>query len=359
MRFTRIASTVRTLLHASTLLLLMFAIDAFAQAPSYVAVDLGALRGGSARIHSINAAGQAVGGSGHVYGADVHAFIAGRSTKIRDLGVLPGGDYSEAFSINNAGQVVGTSNTSDNAHAFLWTSAAGLHDLGTLPGATSSQAYGINGNGVIVGASGTQAVRWSNGSIQALPSIAGSDWSEAHAINTSGQIVGFSNNSSDGQRAVLWSNGAIQTLGALPGDTASRANFINDTGMVVGASEGSGGVRAFVWTANAGIQSLGPLGGGNYSEAFGLNNAGQIVGQAGSSLGTHAFLWTASSGMVDLNDVVTGPANLVLTGAFAINDQGFIVAFGQIEPGNNPHQEMQGDVHVHHAGTRAFLLVPH
>jgi probable HAF family extracellular repeat protein len=354
MRSPRMPLIFRTLLLAS---LLFAAATILAQAPSYVAVDLGALRVGSARIHGINAAGQTVGGSGQVYGADRRAFIAGQGAKIRDLGVLPGGDVSEAFSINNASQVVGTSNTATSMRAFLWTAAAGLRDLGTLPGANSSQAYGINSNGQIVGASGTHATLWTNASVQALPSLPGSDWSEAHAINTAGQIVGFSNNSTDGQRAVLWNNGAIQNLGALPGDSASRANFINDSGTVVGASENSTGSRAFVWTAAGGIKSLGAD--GTYSEAFGLNNNGQVVGQTGNSLGTHAFIWSVSTGMLDLNDIVTGPANLVLTGAFAINDRGLIVAFGIIDPAANPHTETRGDVHLHNSGTRAFLLVPH
>ena len=48
------------------------------------------------------------------------------------------GVYSEAFDINNAGQVVGEVASSLGTRAFLWTSEAGLIDLNTkvtnLPG---------------------------------------------------------------------------------------------------------------------------------------------------------------------------------------------------------------------------------
>ncbi|HZD95791.1 MAG TPA: hypothetical protein VE133_16135, partial [Candidatus Sulfotelmatobacter sp.] len=93
---------------------------------------MGTLRPGSARVHDVNAAGQAVGGSGHPHGADTHAFFWEKRGGIRDLGILPGGDYSAAFGINDSATVVGSSNTSTNMHAFTWTAATGLHDLGTL-----------------------------------------------------------------------------------------------------------------------------------------------------------------------------------------------------------------------------------
>ena len=42
---------------------------------------------------------------------------------------LPGGDYSRALGINDAGQVVGTSASFSGARAFLWTAAEGMQDL--------------------------------------------------------------------------------------------------------------------------------------------------------------------------------------------------------------------------------------
>jgi probable HAF family extracellular repeat protein len=325
------------------------------RAQTYTVIDLGTLHAGSARIHGINESGQAVGASGHPHGADTHAFFWQKQGGIRDLGTLPGGDYSSAFAINDSGIVVGTSNTSTSMHAFSWTTTQGLSDLGTLPGANASSALAINNPGQIAGSSGGHAALWSGGSIQDLGTLGGAT-SEAHGINNLGVIVGVSDTSS-GPHAFLWQNGAMQDLGLLSGDMSSRADHINDSGTVVGASEGSGGVRAFVWTSAAGMQPLGSD--GVYSEAFDINNVGQVVGEFASSLGTRAFLWTSQAGLIDLNTKVTNlPGDVVLIGAFSINEKGQIVAFGLKNPNVSQHQEVTADSHVHAGPTRVFLLTP-
>jgi probable HAF family extracellular repeat protein len=326
-----------------------------AKAQTYSATDLGTLHAGSARVHGVNASGQAVGASGHPHGAETHAFFWQKTGGIRDLGTLPGGDYSAAFAINDSGIVVGTSNTSTSTHAFSWTRTQGLSDLGTLPGVNASSALAINNQGQIAGSSGGHAALWSGGSIQDLGTLGGAT-SEAHGINNLGAIAGVSDTSS-GPHAFLWKTGAMQDLGVLSGDSSSRADHINDSGMVVGASEGSGGIRAFVWTSAAGMQPL--ASDGIYTEAFDVNSNGQVVGEQATSLGMRAFLWTSENGLIDLNTKVTNlPNDVVLIGAFSINDKGQIVAFGLKNPNVSQHQEVTADSHVHAGPTRVFLLTP-
>ena len=171
--------------------------------------DLGTLGGTYSSAYSINASGQAAGDSTLANSANHHAFFYDGSV-MNDLGTL-GGASSYANSLNDAGQVAGWSNFTGggtyDAHAFLFSDGV-MNDLGTLPGATSSDAYGINNAGQVVGESypvGTDyfhAFLYSDGVMtdlnDLLPTDTGWVLRSASAINDAGQIVGSGTNP-DGQ----------------------------------------------------------------------------------------------------------------------------------------------------------------
>jgi probable HAF family extracellular repeat protein len=98
----------------------------------------------------------AINNSGQVAGVSM-----GRASRYtdgigwEDLGVLPGTEDSLANAINNSGQVAGASgdlsfDTGPAAHAFRFTDGVGMEDLGRVPD-RYSEAFGINDNGDVVG----------------------------------------------------------------------------------------------------------------------------------------------------------------------------------------------------------------
>ena len=287
---------------------------------------------------------------------------------VTDLGTL-GGSETFARGINNSGQVVGESqqnSTNESTfRAFRTTAPNGrinpatdaTDNLRTLGGPTS-QASGINASGQVVGSStfdpgtapppfppptganpATRAFRTTaGGSINTASDLGtlGGENSAANAINASGQVVGFAETAGEQLRAFRTTAGGVinaaSDLGTL-GGANSEAFGINDSGQVVGSSRRADGqLRAFRTTAGGMINAASDLGtlGGTFSQAFAINSFGSVVGTSGTAnpLEARAFLVEAA-GMVDLNSLIFGSRNFILTDARGINDLGQIIAFGR------------------------------
>ena len=132
--------------------------------------------------------------------------------KVQDLGTLGGTADSEANAINDAGKVVGFSNTSSGeTHAFLY-SGGQMIDLGTI-GGTFSFASDINNSDEVVGQSGTRpnndshAFLYSDGVMRDLNDLIpkNSSWElrNARAINDKGYIVGYGTKGDQEERRAL------------------------------------------------------------------------------------------------------------------------------------------------------------
>lgn len=269
-----------------------------------------------------------------------------------DLGTL-GGTNSEAFGINNKGQIVGHADTPEYSgtwgriyRAFLYESGK-MRDLGAMGRDQWSRATGINEHGTIVGQSVNQvgclveerSVKFGNGKMELLTldkelytwvgavndsghwagrcnfgrgeirafrfvdhlenlgGYATTNRSEGYGINNAGDVVGKSWISNSQVRSFLWRGGKMVNLGTLPGDYASGARDINNDGVVVGWSSPrprpTSDPRAVLYR-NDRIQNLNELipadSGWVLLEANGINDYGQIVGSGRIAGKTRAFL---------------------------------------------------------------------
>ena len=156
-------------------------------------------------------------------------------------------------------------------------------------------------------------------------------------------------------------NTLMQDIGTLGGYN-SWGRDINNDGDIVGESDtdpdvtGGHNTRAFLWSSGA-MTDLGTLG-GDFSAASGVNARGEqgsvdIVGWASNPDNQRRAFVYRDGEMYDLNDHictqteegVTVVPNIVLTEARDINDDGWIVGWGEVRGSDGQD-------------TRGFLLIP-
>ncbi len=195
----------------------------------------------------INDAGFVIGGNGH-------AFLLVNGS-YQDLGALPGGGWSSASGINNAGTVVGDASTPGGTfRGFIWTPGQGMTALGTL-GGDNSHATGINNNGAVIGfasvASGYEHAFVDIGGVMIDLGTLGGGSSFAYGINDGGSVVGYSwLASGQNPHAFLYANGILLDLNSLipsgSGWELTGAYGINSAGQIVGEGLFHGESRAFL-----------------------------------------------------------------------------------------------------------------
>ncbi len=368
-------------------LALVFALAPAAVAQSYNITDLGSISPAA-----VNMWGQVAGNLNN------HAVIW-TSNGVRDLGVLPGGTFSEADAINDLGVVAGTGdgpgtlyegsntyNCTNLVQPFVWSTLKGFTTPSSFqsawPEAIPSElaclqatfSTGINLFGQVIATNQDFATYidpylWNPSSgMSTLPM----DYYQetANAINDFGVVVGQAG-SEDGwvySDALIFKNNAPSLL-PVPStlDACSGADSINDLGEIAGWAQasdstiqlrdcpptGSVPIHAMLWqSSTAAPADLGTLPGDQYSMAVKVNALGVVVGMSGDGVAVQdlypflqvvgrPFIWDPVRGMRDLNDMISGSSGWTLQSVSDINAVGQMVGTGIF----------QGDVH-------GFLLTP-
>lgn len=328
----------RCLLVRASLALLLAAAGAAQAEPAYRAHEVLAPEGGPPlRPYAINNTGSVAGNT-----EDPDNYLLKDSFTLRPRGPYVsfqpfGATYSQAYGINDLGDIVGYAMQPTNDMAYL--KPAGQPAIALFPADGSvigSYAWGVNASRQVVGNFVTadnhhHAFSWKDGVVTQLPSLGGK-FDYAGAVNASGVIAGGSRRLSRRahNHAVKWVNGALVDLGGLGyTDVGGDGTYaINDAGWVAGyCSVANFQIHGCLWHDGV-IDDLPPLVAGSWGEVRAINNHKVAVGRAGdpNSL-DHAVIW--KNGVVsDLNQQVALPAGVVLEVAQSINDKGRILAQG-------------------------------
>ena len=321
---------IRALLSGLTITLFQvpsFSQSAVKQDHALTMIDLGVLPGGNdSRAFAINNRGE-IAGDSHSAGGSVLAVMWHRGQSIRlSPFVQPGNPFtvSSAFAISESGIAAGHS----NFFPVVWRGGKFIQ-ISTASG----EATGVNNSGVVVGLlrifapappgpgpvapPSHRAFSWRDGVLTELPDLPGASMSQATAINNHGDVAGFSQSAQGAVvGAVVWRNGIIMRLEGL-----GVAHAINDRGEVAGSVTSGATTHAAVWR-DGHVVDLGTLG-GPMSIALGMNNHGDVVGASSTANGAfHGFLWRDGV----MTDLGTFPGGLFSV-ARSINDAGEVVGY--------------------------------
>lgn len=223
-----------------------------------------------------------------------------------------GGNITRIRSINNKGQAVGESSTADGSlHPFFYASGR-TQDLSARYGIGSVNA--LNDRGDITGrTTDLRAMVIRDGRVD----VVGPAGSAAGAINQAGDMLVEYYPPGRGIVTCVYSHGRCTDLPAF--GTQSVASAINDAGWVSGtATAGDGHRHGWLYDGRT-IADLTPAAANG--AAYDVNDLGQVVG----TMDQRAFLY-ADGRLIDLNTFVDPQADLLLTSAYAINNDEQILA---------------------------------
>jgi uncharacterized membrane protein len=257
-------------------------------------------RGSFAR--DVNIRGDVVGSAGVSANVD-HAFVVrAGTTKMIDLGPADPAVRSDAFSVNDHGEVAGwlddSASSNPKRYAVTWTPGAGTTyttvNIGRAVGSTASRATAVNNGGYVLFSRSDKGVTWSFVwipehhyalQIRALP---GDDDIFMEDMNDAGVAVGTSSaRKNDVTTPVLWDSQS-QTLHRLSyrQGTTTRPVSINAHSTVVGNEVTVKGedltIRPVVWSGPGADVAYLPFTSGLGANAFGINVFGLVVGADGS-----------------------------------------------------------------------------
>jgi uncharacterized membrane protein len=319
--------------------------------------------------NAIDDAGEALGG------VTVNSFVCflscpviWRGSATTFLPVVNGASASEAYGIDDAGQIAGANVLADNTNqAVIWKNGTATLLPSPNPQYPETVAYAINAAGQAVGYAldplgdadaQMLQVEWNGLTPTVLGGVSGCSQTQSLelaselslAINSNGLIVGtiICGNYT---LPVVWhgTTAALLPVDAGSGGGWGRALAVNSSGLIVGIAgplDKSGlafGGDAAVWY-NGVLTHLAKLpSSSNGSAAGAVNDRGIIVGQSGTTgyMQTHAILWgRIGAAPQDLNSLIDGTAaaEFTLTEATGINNSCAIVANGY----NNATYEYAG-----------------
>jgi probable HAF family extracellular repeat protein len=298
-----------------------------AAAGQYQFTDLGSLTPPNTQTNG--SWGQGINNAGAVVGrsqTDVFTFSGFQwsSGSISSLGADPVSGTSDAFAISNTGVIAGgTASTGVPGQAFYYSPVYwSVGQMNVLPVGGSSngigQARAISQNGQYIAGDiqdthGTNGgALWTNG---ALAPITGMTF--GFGVNDSGQMVGQYHDNTIGDIAVEYSNGSLLTL------FGGAALAINNAGEVVGWSRNLTSQYGYPVLYKDGVATqIGPE--SPYSRALGINNSGVVIGMYAPDYNVlHAFVYQ-NGVFSDLNDIASAGPGAEFESADAINDLGQI-----------------------------------
>jgi len=231
---------------------------------------------------------------------------------------LDGDTESNAFGINNRGEVAGISSAGSVGGAVVWDRKQHKRFCGPfrkahsdptalppLDGEADSSALGINNRGEVAGnvkgEDVSRAVLWDQmGKPTELSPFASDSDSGASDINNKGQVLGISfvPPFEENVRVVVWDRNGTPSLRPRPPiDDACAfisAQEINNRGEAVGVCTAfiDPTRTAVMWKRNGTPTVLPPLGGDTGAGARGINDRGEVAGFSEGSGGATAVVWS-------------------------------------------------------------------